>query len=75
MTPSCNILLTAILHIAHLIGITAAQHLLHKPIIVAGVVVRMSLFEDAPMPPGFDSHQVVPSKGSWLFQLLRVKCL
>ncbi len=41
----------AILHIAHLIGITAAQHLLHKPIIVAGVVVRMSLFEESGRTP------------------------
>ena len=56
-------MLTAILDIAHLVGVATAQHLLYKPVIVAGVVTRMALFkhvpmigkdllEDAPMPRG-----------------------
>ena len=77
-------MLTAILDIAHLIGIATAQHLFHKSVIVAGVIARMSLFEDIPMiskdlledvgvPPGFDNHEVAPNQGSRLFWWLRVK--
>ena len=42
-------MLTAILDIAHLIGIATAQHLFHKPVTVVGVIARMSLIEDIPM--------------------------
>jgi hypothetical protein len=77
-------MLTAILDIAHLVGVATAQHLFQKSVIVAGVIGRMSLFEDIPMiskdlledvrvPPGFDNHEVAPSQGSRLFWLLRVK--
>ena len=72
-------MLTAVLNIAHLIGIATVQHLLHEPVIVAGIVTRMALFEDVPVigkdlledvrvPPGFDNHEVAPSEGSWMFR-------
>jgi hypothetical protein len=39
-------------------------------------VIGKDLLEDAPMPPGFDSHQVAPSEGSRLFRwLLRIDIL
>lgn len=79
-------MLTAILDIAHFVGVATVQHLLHKPIIVAGMVTRMALFEDVPvigkdlfedvpMPPGFDNHEVAPSEGSRMFRWLKVKRL
>lgn len=54
--------------------------------LVAGIVTRMALFKDVPMigkdlledvpvPPGFDTHEVAPSEGNRLVQLLRVKRL
>jgi hypothetical protein len=53
---------------------------------IVGIVTRMALFEnvpvidkylleDVPVSPGFDNHQVAPSKGSRMFRLLRVKRL
>src|SRR5687768_59647 len=79
-------MLTAIFDIAHLVWVATAHHLLHEVVIVGGIVTRMALFEDVPvigkdlledvpMPPGFDNHEVAPSKGSRMLRWLRVKRL
>src|SRR5919106_1897978 len=68
--------LTAILDIAHPVGIAAVQHLLHKTVIIAGVVARIDLFEavpvidtdlleDVPVPRRLENHQSAPSEGYW----------
>ena len=57
----------AILDIAHLVGLAAVEHLLHKTVIIAGVVARVDLFEavpvinedllkDVPVPRRLDNH-------------------
>src|SRR5215216_3863320 len=59
---------TAVLDIAHLVGVPTAEHLVHKAIIVGRIVARVGagepvpvldkdLFEDAPGWRGFGSHQ------------------
>ena len=66
--------LTAILDIAHLVGVAAVEHLLHKTVIIAGVVARLDLFEavpvidkdlleDVPVPARLENHQSAPSEG------------
>src|SRR5919106_1999426 len=78
--------LTAIFDIAHLVGVTAVEHLLHNTIIIAGVVARRDLFEavpvigkdlleDAPIPRRLDHHQSALSERIRVFRILRVKCL
>ena len=68
--------LTAILDIAHLVGVAAVEHLLHKTVIIAGVVARVDLFEavpvidkdlleDVPVPGRLENHQSAPSEGYW----------
>src|SRR5919106_3504741 len=68
--------LTAILDIAHLVGVAAVEHLLHKTVIIAGVVARVDLFEavpvidkdlleDVPVPRRLENHQSAPSEGYW----------
>src|SRR6266699_3903824 len=67
-------MLTAILDITHLVGIPAAEHLVHETIIVAGIVARIDvfeaipvidkdLFEDVPVLRRLCHHQIAPSKG------------
>ena len=67
-------MLTAILAIPHLVGIPAAEHLVHETIIVAGIVARVDVFEAIPVIDKdlFEDvgvlrrcchHQIVPSKG------------
>jgi hypothetical protein len=67
-------MLTAILEIPHLVGIPAAEHLVHETIIVAGIVARIDvfeaipvidkdLFEDVPVLRRLCHHQIAPSKG------------
>jgi hypothetical protein len=67
-------MLTAILDIAHLVGMTAAEHLVHETIIVAGIVARVDvfeplpvidkdLFEDVPVLRRLCHHQIAPSEG------------
>src|SRR5207302_114952 len=66
-------MLTAILEIPHLVGIPAAEHLVHEAIIVAGIVARVDVFEAIPVIDKdlFEDvgvlrrcchHQIVPSK-------------
>jgi len=66
--------LTAILDIAHPVGIGAVQHLLHKSVTIAGVVARIDLFEAVPVidkelleavpvPRRLDHHQSAPREG------------
>ncbi len=68
--------LTTILDIAHLVGVAAAQHLLHHTIIIASIVARRDLFEavpvidedlleDVPVPRRLDHHQSAPSDEYW----------
>jgi hypothetical protein len=40
---------TAILDITHLVGIATSEHLVHEPIIVAGIVTRINVFEPLPV--------------------------
>jgi hypothetical protein len=38
-------------------------------------MIRKDLFEDVPVLPGFDDHQVAPSKGIGICRMFRVKGL
>ena len=69
---------TAIVDIAHLVGIPAPEHLVHKAIIVASIVPRIDacksvpvlskdLFEDAPSWRSYCSHQVASLQGVGLY--------
>src|SRR5437879_1766027 len=71
-------MLTAILDIAHLVGIAALEHLVHKTIVVAGIVARIDAFEpipvldkdlleDVPVLRGCYNHQGAPSWGIGMF--------
>jgi hypothetical protein len=71
---------TAILDIAHLVGIAAREHLAHKPIVVAGIVARIDVFEplpvldkdlleDVPVLRGRCKHQGAPSWGRGIFAM------
>ena len=64
----------AILEIAHLVWVAAAQHFVHEIIIIAGIVARIDVFEAFPMLDkdlfedigGLASlcqHQSAPSEG------------
>src|SRR5437879_2658702 len=67
-------MLTAIVDIAHLVGMTAAEHLVHETIIVAGIVARVDVFEplpvldkdlleDVPVLRRLCHHQIAPREG------------
>ena len=75
-------MLTAILDITHLVGIPAAEHLVHETIIVAGIVARVDVFEplpvldkdlleDVPVLSGCCNHQGAPSWGIGVFAVKR----
>jgi len=75
-------MLTAILDIAHLIRIAAREHLVHKPIVVAGIVARMDvfeplpvldkdLFEDVPVLRRLCNHQIALREGVGLLGIKR----
>jgi hypothetical protein len=75
-------ILTVILDIAHLVGITAVEHLGYEIVIVAGIVARVDVFEAIPV---IDKdlledvgvlrrrchHQIAPSKGRGLLGIER----
>src|SRR5712691_4516528 len=67
--PHCK---AAVLHIAHLLGLPAREHLGHQTIIIGGLIARMgvlkylpvigkNLLEDTPVPGGCCQHTGAPS--------------
>jgi hypothetical protein len=54
---------TSVLDIAHVVGITAVEHLLHEAVIVRRVIARAQLFKPLPVI-GKDLFEDAPVPGS-----------